>query len=215
MRRHRKRPSAAGRIARSADRARLLVTNLGSAQRRGTCDRGNKARRDPAWCEGEPIECGDPSIGAISPRRRRFGESQDQRKHRIDLVFQFGAEPDVLRFVVVDLMIDLGVRSPSATARRWRRSFTAVRGRNGVAGRVRDTRRATSCRRSRRRPRRRADRFRRPIRRWHPDLIRRQGFAAARARSSRAPRPPGAGSRRVCRLQPRADCTAPLNCAPR
>jgi hypothetical protein len=78
--------------------------------------------------EGETIQRSDPTIGSVSPLRRRPGKLKDRFENCFDLVFQFGAETGAARLVAVDLVIDLGDREPmdsklqrfARTARRWR-----------------------------------------------------------------------------------------------
>ena len=62
--------------------------------------------------ERKPIEHGHTSIFPVTPLWRRFGESQDQRKGGLDLVLQLRPETGLPRFVVVDLVINLGDGEP-------------------------------------------------------------------------------------------------------
>lgn len=49
--------------------------------------------------------------------RRRFGKPADHGEHRVDLILEFFAQACLPRFVVVDLMVDLGDRQPVKTGR--------------------------------------------------------------------------------------------------
>ncbi len=78
--------------------------------------------------ERKAIKPRHPPIVSVAPWRCRFGEATNQREGRIDLVLQLGPEAGLPRFVVVDLVIDLGhceavdsqVRQRARAARRCR-----------------------------------------------------------------------------------------------
>lgn len=140
-------------------------------------------------------------IGPVAPLRRCLRESEDQRERRMDRVLQLGPEARLARFVVVDLVINLGNCEPmDSKFHRGARLY--------VVARALDIHRPSPFPRRRRPLRHRDGRSRRPRPLQRQPRLRCRGCGSIRTRVWHAPREEVGGSRRARRRRTLAQSTS-------